>query len=404
MHNVGKIISFEVVRTLKKWTFWLAALSIPVFMAIGMGLSFFMQNSTEKMDSAQADDVKNILIQDETGYFTSEFAKAAKITLTDDTTAAEQAVKDGKSDLFVIYPRDPLKEDVKIFNKDAGAFSNSKYENTAKSLLITAVNASLSDQNAGAILLGSSEIKSETTAYKNGEVVSLGSMVVPLICLGVLFMAIMMCSNTILVATTEEKENRITEMILTTIKSRTLIIGKICAQWILMLIQMTLLVLPIVAALVFFPDVLPFQLGDVPIDAVQLAIGIVLALSGIALFTGLGFMVGAIVPTAKEANSFFGIIIVLLILPFIFLTQIMSDPSSGLVQFLTFFPLTAPMTILMRSAFETLPIWVSSVGIVVSAVSATLVLMIAARIFQYGNLAYSRRLSVKEIVSRKARA
>jgi len=404
MHNVSKIISFEVVRTLKKWTFWLAALSVPVFMALGMGISFYMQNSSEKLDSAQADDVKNILIKDETGYFTSEFAEASGLKLTDDETAAEQSVKDGKVDLFVIYPNNPMENPIRVFSQDSGVFDNGKYENTAKSLLLTAVNSSLSDAQAGEILLNSGALQSEITAYKDGEVASLASMMVPLICLAVLFFSIMMCSNTILVATTEEKENRITEMILTTVKSRTLIIGKICAQWILMFIQMALLVLPIVVALVFFPDVLPFQIGEIPIDAIQLILGIMLTLSGIALFTGLAFAIGAIVPTAKEANSFFGIIVLLLMLPFIFMTQIMGEPSSAIVQFLTYFPLTSPMVVLMRSAFETLPIWVSLVGIVASSVTAALVLMISARIFQYGNLAYSRRLSVKEIISRKARA
>jgi hypothetical protein len=71
---------------------------------------------------------------------------------------------------------------------------------------------------------------------------------------------------------------------------------------------------------------------------------------------------------------------------------------------MTYFPLTSPVVVLMRMAFETLPLWVSLVGIVISVASAALILMAAARIFQYGNLAYSRRLSVKEIVSRKARA
>jgi ABC-2 type transport system permease protein len=232
----------------------------------------------------------------------------------------------------------------------------------------------------------------------------MASMVVPLICLAILFLAIVMCSNTILVATTEEKENRITEIILTTIRSRTLIAGKICAQWILMFIQISLIVIPTVCVLLFWPDILPFKLGDIPIDPVQLIVGLSLMLSGIALFTGLIFVIGAAVPTAKEANSFFSAILMLLMLPLFFITQIMSDPGSTLVQFLTYFPLTAPMVILIRSAFETLPLWISLVGIVITLATAFLTLVIAARIFQYGNLAYSRRLSFKEIFSRRARA
>jgi hypothetical protein len=51
-----------------------------------------------------------------------------------------------------------------------------------------------------------------------------------------------------------------------------------------------------------------------------------------------------------------------------------------------------------------LPLWVSLIGILITLATAMLTLALAARIFQYGNLAYSRRLSVKEIVSHKARA
>jgi ABC-2 type transport system permease protein len=213
-----------------------------------------------------------------------------------------------------------------------------------------------------------------------------------------------MCSNTILVATTEEKENRIAEMILTTIDARTLIIGKISAQWILMLIQVSLIALPVFLTLALAPNVLPFDLGEVPIDALQLVVGVVLALSGIALFTGLAFVVGAAMPSAKEANGFYSVIIMLLVLPIILITPIISQPDSPLVQFLTYFPLTAPMVVLLRSAFETLPAWLPLVAIVITLATACLTLLLAARLFRYGNLAYARRLSVKEILSKNYRA
>jgi ABC-2 type transport system permease protein len=351
-----------------------------------------------------ADDAQGILVRDETRYFTPEFAESAGVTLVDDAGAAEAEVRDGRAELLVVYPENPLEEQIRVYNRDGGLFNNSKYENTAKGLLIAAINASLTDPVAGAILTNSANIGTSVTAYRDGEVTDMAAMVVPLVCLAVLFLAVMMCSNTILVATTEEKENRITEMILTTIKSRTLIIGKICAQWVLMLIQMALLVLPLVVAMIVMPQALPFNLGSIPIDPLTLVMGIALALGGIALFTGLGFAIGAAVPTAKEASSFFGFVILLFILPMFFITQILAEPGAVLVTVLTYFPLTAPMVILMRSAVETLPIVVPIAGVVITFATALVVMLLAARIFQYGNLAYARRLSLKEILFRKARA
>ena len=56
-----------------------------------------------------------------------------------------------------------------------------------------------------------------------------------------------MFGNQMLNSTIEEKENRVIEMILTTIEARTLIIGKIISLIVLAFIQIIAILIPIVA-------------------------------------------------------------------------------------------------------------------------------------------------------------
>ena len=63
----------------------------------------------------------------------------------------------------------------------------------------------------------------------------------------VLFILISIFGNQMLISTTEEKENRTVEMLLTTVKTDTLITGKILSLMVLALIQILVIVLPVLA-------------------------------------------------------------------------------------------------------------------------------------------------------------
>ena len=45
MHNLGTVIRFELVRTLKKKSFWIMAFGFPVMMAVIFGIIFLSLTS-----------------------------------------------------------------------------------------------------------------------------------------------------------------------------------------------------------------------------------------------------------------------------------------------------------------------------------------------------------------------
>jgi ABC-2 type transport system permease protein len=64
---------------------------------------------------------------------------------------------------------------------------------------------------------------------------------------------------------------------------------------------------------------------------------------------------------------------------------------------MSLFPLTAALTILLRSAFVTVPTWQIVLGVVLLLISAVGSLWLAGRVFRLGMLRYGKRLGWKEI-------
>jgi len=209
-----------------------------------------------------------------------------------------------------------------------------------------------------------------------------------------------MFGGQMLTSTTEEKENRVIEMILTTIESRTLIIGKILSLVTLGFIQMLIILVPIVVAYLLFRDSLSIPTIDfssLPVDWLRMLIGASIFASSFALFTGLLVAIGAAAPTAKEAGGFFGVVMMIIFGPLYAAPLFISMPGSLLVQMLSYFPFTAPIPLLLRNAVGNLSLSEAAIAVTILVVTAALVIRIAVRTFRYGALEYNRKLGFKEI-------
>lgn len=411
MHNLGKVLHFEVVRTLKKPTFWITTLAMPALVGLIMAMAFFSNKSgTEQLTKLSNEQVTNVTIHDHTGYITPEFAKTAGLTLTTDDNASIAAVEAGHIDMFAIFPTDSVNEEIRVYGQDAGIFANNKYTTQATNILRSAVATSIGNEQS-VTLLTKPTLATTITTFKDGEVGAGAEQVVaPLIFLVILYLIVILLSNQMLTATTEEKENRVTEIILTTIKPRALILGKILGLLILGIVQIMIIALPIIIAIIFFRQDLSSVIPNIDWKAVfsispeQFLIGLGFLTGGLLLYTGILTAIGAAVPTAKDANSYFGVAIIAMFAPLYTFMLVLTDPNQPLVQVFSYFPLSAPVTMMIRNAFGSLELWQALIGLVIVYGTAVFALTVATRIFKYGTLEYSRRLSFKEIFSRKARA
>lgn len=404
MHNLSTVIRFEIVRALKKKSFWILAISFPLMFAAIFGIIFLSNKATDDAAEKLKNQSFSIAITDESKLVKPQLIAAAKATeiKSSDKQLAINRVKNGQLDAYIYYPKNLDQQSVEVYGKDVGIFDNGRYSSLANSLLSASVQSGV-DPAIQKIIQG--KISSTSTVYRDGKVHdSIQEMILPGVFLILFYFLITFFGNQMLTSTTEEKENRVIEMILTTIEARTLIIGKIISLIVLAIIQGLLIVLPVLTGYLLFHNQLKLpsvDLSSLPIDPLRIGIGFLVFVSSFMLFTGLLVAIGAAVPTAKEANSFFGIVMILLFGPLYAITMFISIPDSPLVKFLSLFPLTSPIPLMLRNAAGNLGVSEAIIGIAILIISATIIMAIAVRIFRFGALEYSRKLSAKEIFARK---
>jgi ABC-2 type transport system permease protein len=146
-------------------------------------------------------------------------------------------------------------------------------------------------------------------------------MLVPGAFLVIFYYIVGFLSNRMLTSMTEEKENRVTEMILTSISAKTLVVGKLISILILGAIQIFALLVPILIAFLGFsknlglPNLSNFTDGIVW-DGMTILKASLILVFGLLMTVGAIIALGSAMPTAQEASNYFGFIIMLLMAPF----------------------------------------------------------------------------------------
>lgn len=375
----SKVVKFEFVRQIKKPSFWISILLMPAFIIAMFLISMFASGGKDS-GPAQLNENTRIVISDESGVLPSD---SPFLTKSDKEQGIEM-VKNGEADLYFYIPSDfketkkvelyHISEELDIFNTDGS---------TIKTILNQAVSSHFDDLDIIA-LTGNFDVVDNklTTTGENANAV--GKIVVPLVFLVIFFLFIVLFGGRFLMTVVEEKENRISEMILTSVSAKHLIVGKIIAMMLLGIIQMLTFILPLAVAVFIYRDnpMVSGILSMVEINPVSIIENVVLFVISVALVIGLCTYIGAITPTAKEASQFIGPIIISLVFPLYFMGFFMAAEPNFLVQFLTYFPFSAPISLMLRTAFGTLSTPEFIIGCVEIAILAYGIIWLTIRTFQ----------------------
>lgn len=404
MSRLGIVTKFEFVRTVTKRSFWLRTLSIPVLLAAVIGLSLFSGKVSQQADQNVQKSQFSTAVLDDSGYLSPSLLRAVGAKRVSDKTAGITMARQGQVDAFVYYPAHPVQDPIEVYAKDDGLASNNKYTAVAANLFQAAVVARLGGGDNVRLLQQAPQ--TQLTTYKDGqETKGLGRVVAPGIFLVLFYAVIVLLGNQMLTSTTEEKENRVIEMILTSVTARTIIVGKIISLCCLGVIQITAILAPVFIAYFGFRGQLhlpAIDLSQISFAAWPIVTGAIIFIGGFMLFTGMLVAIGAAVPTAKEAGGFFAFVMILVFVPFYALGAITTSPDQMIVKVMTYFPLTSPITLFLRNAVGNLQPSEAIIALTILYIAGSVILALAIRIFRFGSLEYARKLSLREIFSRRA--
>lgn len=206
-----------------------------------------------------------------------------------------------------------------------------------------------------------------------------------------LTMSIFFSSGYLLQGIAEEKQNRVIEVIWASVDPTQLLTGKILGLGAAGLLQVALYV-----ALLFLPAVTVFALFQV--SAAALILSLVYFILGYLLFAGLMAGTGILGNSTQESGQLSAFWTLLSMVPMFLLAQISEAPNSWLARGLSWFPLTAPVAMLLRITSGHIP-WIDvGISIVVLLASIYLAVKGAAKMFRAAALMYGKRPGVGEII------
>ena len=406
MYNLKNIVKFEIIRTLKKPTFWISALLMPVLLVGVIALSGIngMNAGLAAENDSDMSELK-IGILDKSGIVKAQDIETTETRIFENREDGIEAVRSGEINIFYYVPADLVEDSIDIFYQTSRQSLFENFSSGVTSLLMSGASMGISD-NQLAILSG--QLKFDTVSFVDGnEENVLGKMIIPIITLAVFYILICVFGNQMMTSTTEEKENRVTEMILTTTSAKSLIVGKIISLITLGFLQVLILAIPIIVG---YLNSDRLELGGMNVremiasiivfDPATIAVSLVLLVFGYVLFTGILVTIGSMMPTAKEANSFFGVAIMMMFLPMFFISSFMSSTPDTITKILSFFPLSAPIALMTRNAFGTLTVGDGIIGISIIVVSSVIAIRIGIRAFQYGALEFGSRVRLRSVLQK----
>jgi ABC-2 type transport system permease protein len=391
------VIRFEFLRTIKKPTFWIGTLALPVLVVV-VGLLVGIGNAaggTSAATSAAASKVPFEYV-DDSGLVSQSVAAKWGGTPASDAAAAAAQVRSGRLDAFIEFPKDPATESIRIVAKDAGLFANDKYGNVATKVLHESVADRIDDP--AAIKLLESTPSTTITPYKDGQVAQgWASAIPPMLFAAAFFALVLLLAARMVSVVVEEKENRISEMILTTLDATVLVWGKVIAMLLVGLVQLAVFLLPALGTVAVVLPVLSRSVGPIEVDPWRMLVGALLLVGGVLLASAMFVTVGAAVPSIRDASALQSVALFSVLIPLYAVFYVLTTPHSVITTIFTYFPTFTPVTAMMRNAVGSLSPWESVICILELYVAAFFVLRFAVFLFRHSVAQYGARVSVRQL-------
>lgn len=206
-----------------------------------------------------------------------------------------------------------------------------------------------------------------------------------------LTMAIFFSAGFLQQATIEDRQNRMIEILLSSVEAHELLIGKIIGLGAAGLLQVALYVL-----LIIVPGMTLVSIFAVPTS--QLALLLMYFAIGYLLFACLMAATGMIGRTPQESAQLSTIWILAAASPWFFVPAISTAPNGAVARALSFFPLSSPVGMMLRLTSGDVPVVdvIASIAIDIAAIYVCLVG--ATRIFRAATLMYGKRPTLPELV------
>jgi ABC-2 type transport system permease protein len=219
-----------------------------------------------------------------------------------------------------------------------------------------------------------------------------------------LYATIFVYGQNVLRGVIEEKQTRVAEIVVSSVRPTTLLAGKVLGVGAVGLTQMLIWgaasvgMAKVRGALLerFGASATPLQLPSVSFG--QAALLILFFVLGYTFYAALFAAIGATVSTEQEAQQAQMPVVLLLVISIMFLMPVLNNPDGALATNLGWLPFSSPIVMPLRMSAVTVPPWEIGLSLFALTAGCYIAIYVAARIYRTGLLMYGKRPTFREVM------
>jgi ABC-2 type transport system permease protein len=398
MNKTLLIFRHEFMHKIRRTGFIILTLALPVLALLGIGIFHFVSGIAKPPA-----EVTRIGYVDEAGGF-DQFTTQGNITLVsfDTPEAATKALlKKDITEYFVIPPDYISAGIIKRYTIQREVTPPTTTTTVIKNFISSNLLTGKVPETTIARVEAPLNLVT-TTLTATGAVASeqggLTNLIIPGIFSLLLALSLSFSSSYVLQGLGEEKENRLMEILLSSVSTRQLIIGKVMGIGAAGLTQIVVWVISIPLLLNLASSSIGGLISMIQIPPNFLVLGVVYFILGYLLFAVLSAGVAAISATVREAQGLAAIFGIFAIAPLWFYSLLMLFPNSPIWIVFSIFPFSAPVLVMLRIGMTGVPAWQLATSLAVVVLSIAGGLSLVARLLRTYILMYGKRPNLREII------
>jgi ABC-2 type transport system permease protein len=305
----------------------------------------------------------------------------------DSVEEAESALNEGTIDVAVV-------DGTELLTRGAGFFGGSSADSRLQESAATVRIQDLVVENAEAAevlnLLASEPLEVRILGDASEEeqairgAIAFGGLIL-------MYMAVLTYGTWMLSGVTEEKTNRVVEVLLSTLRPWQIFAGKLVGIGLLGVGQMAALIVIALVALRLNDSI---DLPALPLDSVVALIGWFIL--GFLLYATLFGAAGSLVSRMEDAQNAAAPLSILAVIGYLFSFTALGDPGGPVAVVGTFIPFTAPYVAPIRLAFGEIGGWEMALSVLVTIATIVLMVRLAGRVYSGGLLRFGSRVKWSE--------
>ncbi len=398
MNKTFLIFRQEFLRTIKRIGFIILTLALPLLALLGIGIFHIVSGI-----STPPAEITKIGYVDQLGGF-DQFTSQGNINLVSFETseAATQALLQKDITAYFIIPPDfvstgiinlyttqreaapPAATTAAIQTFTSSNLLAGKVPDNVISRVQTPLNLTVTT------LTSTGAVAPEQGGYQN--------FIIPSIFSFLLALSLSFSSAYVLQSLGEEKENRLMEILLSSVSTRQLLTGKVLGLGAAGLVQVIVWVITLPLLLNLASSSVGGFFSNIQVPANFWILGIIYFILGYLLIAVLSACVASITSSVQEAQGLSALYTILIIAPFWFVSLLLLFPNSPVWIAVSIFPFTAPVVTMMRLGLTGVPIWQLIVSILVLGLAVFAGLVLASKLLRTYILMYGKRPRLGQIV------